>query len=176
MTSYHEDDHSSVDFTFGVRMHVHQPRFLEWVGVPESTRLLSRPSAEWLQVMNRRDTLHAALQLQRDGSLMSSNLTVMHQYVIALHKMSTEVFHSMFGREFFPSGAVNDAVRVPHVPRALGNSQLIRVVPIWIPYTRARIARVVPCVVRGRPVGSWSRPNQTASLHRFIPGLDPLEF
>ena len=34
---------------------------------------------------------------------MSSNLTVLHQYAIALHQMSTEVFHSMFGREFFPA-------------------------------------------------------------------------
>ena len=32
-----------------------------WVGAPESARLLCRPLAEWLQVMNRRDTLHAYL-------------------------------------------------------------------------------------------------------------------
>ena len=59
---------------------MHHPRLLEWVGAPESARLLSRLPAEWLQVMNRRDTLHAALQLQRDASLMSSNLMVQSHY------------------------------------------------------------------------------------------------
>ena len=114
--------------------------------------------AEWLQVMNHRDTLHAALQLQRDASLMSSNLTVLHQYAIALHHMSTQVLHSMFGREFFPSGAVNDAAPMPRVLRA---STHMAAMGLWLP-------RVVPCVVRGRPVGSGSRSIRTASLHRFI--------
>ena len=51
MTSYRDDDHSCVVSLFGV--HVHHPRFLEWVGAPESARLLCHPPAEWLQVMNR---------------------------------------------------------------------------------------------------------------------------
>ena len=51
MTSYCDDDHSSVDSPFGV--HVHHPRFLEWVGAPEWARLLSRPPA---------DTMYAVLQ------------------------------------------------------------------------------------------------------------------
>ena len=67
MTSYRDDDGSSMDSQFGV--HVHHPWFLEWVGAPESASLLSHPLAEWLQVMNRQDTLHAALQLQRDANL-----------------------------------------------------------------------------------------------------------
>ena len=128
MTSYRDDDDSSIDSQFGV--HVHHHRFLEWVGAPESARLLSRPSAEWLQVMNRRDTMHAALQLQRDASLMSSNLTVLHQYAIAVHRMSTEVLHGVFGREFFPSGAVNDAASVPRVFRALTH---MAVMGLWRP-------------------------------------------
>ena len=78
------------------------------MGAPESVCLLSRPPSEWLQVMNRRDTLHAALQLQRDASL-----TVLHQYVITLNWMSTEVLHSVFSQEFFPLGVVNDAALVP---------------------------------------------------------------
>ena len=90
-TSYRDDDHSSVDSPFGV--HVHQPRFIEWVGALESARLFSRPPADWLQVMNRRDTLYSALQLQRDASLMPSNLTLLHQYAIVLHRPSSEVLH-----------------------------------------------------------------------------------
>ena len=100
-----------MDSPFGV--HVHHPWFLKWVGALESDCLLSRPP-----VMNRRDTLYATLQLQRDASLMSSNLTVLHQYAIALHRTTTEVLHYVFGREFFPSRVVNDGVPVPRVLRA----------------------------------------------------------
>ena len=67
-------------------------------GAPKSARLLGRPPTEWLQVMSRQDTLHAALQLQRDASLMSSNLTVLHQYAIILHRTATDMLHSVFGR------------------------------------------------------------------------------
>ena len=87
MTSYRDEDQSSVDSPFSV--HLHHPQFIEWVGAPESARLLNPLPAEWLKVKNRRDTLHAALQLQRDANLMSSNLTVLHQYAITLNRMST---------------------------------------------------------------------------------------
>ena len=43
---------------------------------------------------------------------------VLHQYAIALHRMSTEVLDTMFGQEFFPSGAVDDAALVPRILRA----------------------------------------------------------
>ena len=146
--------------------------FLECVGAPESARLLGRPPSEWLQVMNRRDALFAALQLQRDAGLMSSNLTVLHQYAISLHRMSTEVLNSLFGREYFPSGAVDDAAPVPRVLRA---STQMAAMGLWSPPVgpggtgpETRTARVVPGVIRGRPVSSSNRSNRTASLHQFI--------
>ena len=79
------------------------------MGAPESARLLGRPPAEWEQ------TLHAALQLQCDAILMSSNLNVMQQYGIKPHQMASDILQSVFGRHFFPSAAVNDAVPVPRV-------------------------------------------------------------
>ena len=79
------------------------------MGAPKSDCLIGQPPAEWLRVMTWQDTLHAALQLQRDARLMSSNLTVLHQYAISLHWMSSEMLHSVFGRVFFPSTAVNGA-------------------------------------------------------------------
>ena len=116
ITNQWDGDHSSLDSPFGVQ--VHHPQFFKWVGVPESARLLGRPPVEWLQVMTQQDTLHAALQLQRHASLMSSNLTVLHQYAISLHRTASEMLHAVFGREFFPSTAVNDATPVPRVLRA----------------------------------------------------------
>ena len=38
---------------------------------------------------------------------MSSNLTVLHQYAISLRRVASEMLHSVFGREFFPSMAVS---------------------------------------------------------------------
>ena len=112
VTSYRDDDHSSLDSPFGVQ--VHHPRFLEWVDVPE-----------WLQVMTRQDMLHAALQLQRNASL-----TVLHQYAISLHRAASEILHSVFGQEFFQSTAVNDAAPVPPVLRA---SAHLAAMSLWRP-------------------------------------------
>ena len=72
MTTHRENDLASVDTSFSVR--IQHPRFLECVGAPESTRLLGHPPAEWLRVMDRRDALIAAVQLERDAGLMASNL------------------------------------------------------------------------------------------------------
>ena len=143
-----------MDSPFGV--YVHNPRFLEWVGAPKSAHLLSRPPAEWLQVMNRWDTLHAVLQLQRDASLMSSNLTVLHQDAIALHRVSTELLNSMFGLEFFPSGAVNDAAPVP--------LQCFGCRPIWQlwAFGDRRLARVVMVCTPGRGVPGLSHVSSMA--------------
>ena len=109
MTSYRQQDIASVD--------------LRCTDAPSSVPGVCGctgvgPPAEWLQVMDQRDTLCTALQLQRDAGMMSSNLTVLHQYATAFHHMSTEVLHSVFGWEFFPSRAVDDAAPVPHVFRA----------------------------------------------------------
>ena len=61
---------------------------------------------------------------------MLSNLTVLDQYAIALYRMSTEVLHSLFGLEFFPSGAVNDAAPVP---RVLWTSTHMAAMGLWRP-------------------------------------------
>ena len=127
-TSYRDYEHTLVDTPFGVQ--VHHPQFLEWVGAPESARLLGRPPAEWLQVMSREETMHAALQLQRDASLMTSNLTVMQQYAISLHRTASDILQSVFGQQFFPSAAVNAAAPVPRVLRA---STHLAAMGLWRP-------------------------------------------
>ena len=100
-----------MDTPFGLQ--VHHPHFLEWVGALESACLLGRPPAECLHVMSREQTLDATLQLQRDTSLMLSNLTVMQQYAINLHRTASDILQSVFGRQFLPSAAVNAAALVP---------------------------------------------------------------
>ena len=68
--------------------------------------------------MSREQTLDATLQLQRDASLMLSNLTVMQQYAINLNRTASDILQSVFGRHFLPSAAVNAAALVPRVLRA----------------------------------------------------------
>ena len=89
MTTYREEDVAQMDTAFG--MHLHRPIFLECIGTPESARLLGRPPAEWLQVMDHQDVLVDAMQLQRDAAIMASNMAVISQYVTSLYRMLMEV-------------------------------------------------------------------------------------
>ena len=86
MTSYDGMDTANVDPVYGIQLH--QPRFLEFIGAPESARLLNRSPAYWIKTMDREDAVAAALQLQRDASLMTSNLG---QFATSLNRMSCEV-------------------------------------------------------------------------------------
>ena len=54
MTSYDEDADRS-DFSPAYGIHLHDPRLLEYVGTPESARLLSRSPEYWLHHMGRPD-------------------------------------------------------------------------------------------------------------------------
>ena len=58
-------------------LQLHHPRFLEYVGAPESARLLSLPPGHWLRTMEREEAVMAAPQLQHDVGLMMSNLQVL---------------------------------------------------------------------------------------------------
>ena len=63
ITSYDlEIDGSDFSPEYGVQLH--DPRLLEYVGAPESARLLSRSPEYWVQHMGMEKTLSAALQLQ----------------------------------------------------------------------------------------------------------------
>ena len=95
MTSYDVADRPDLNPAYG--LHLHDPRFLEYVGAPESARLLSRAPDYWLHHMSRDQTISAALQLQRDVGLIMSNLQVLGQFVTSLNRMSSEVRRLAFG-------------------------------------------------------------------------------
>ena len=71
---------------YGVQLH--DPRFLEYVGAPESARLLSRDPEYWVEHMWREKTISAALQLQHDAGLILLNVQILQQLVTALHGVS----------------------------------------------------------------------------------------
>ena len=79
MTSYDEDvSRSDLSPAYGI--HLHNPRLLEYVGAPESARLINRSPEYWLHHMGWDRTLSAALQLQHDAGLILSNLQVLGQF------------------------------------------------------------------------------------------------
>ena len=116
MTSYDNTEMTEVDPAYGLQLH--NPRFLEYVGVPKSTSLLSRPLGYWLHHMDREQAVSAALPLQHDAGLMMSNLQVLGQFVTSLNRMSSEVMRLAFGQEQYPSEAVLSVAPSPCARRA----------------------------------------------------------
>ena len=113
MTSYDPAEVADVDPAHGLQRH--HPRFLEYVGAPESAGLLSRPPAHWIETMDHEEAVSAALKLQHDAGLIMSNLQVFGQFV---NRMSSEVMRLAFGQEQFPSVAIQAISPLPHIRRA----------------------------------------------------------
>ena len=90
---------------------VHHPQFLEWVGTPESARLLGRAPGEWMRSLTRVQTLDAARQIQRD-------LNVLEEYALSLHGAASDISQVIVGHHCFRSTAVNDTALVPRVRHA----------------------------------------------------------
>ena len=77
--TYRPSDYAMPTGEFGVPLN--HPRFLEWIGVPESASLLDMGPGKWLHSLSRDQAMDAALQLQKDVCLMTTNLDVLDQYV-----------------------------------------------------------------------------------------------
>ena len=60
---------------FGLQLH--HPRFLKFVGAPESARLLDCSSTFWVDQLGKEQAMAAAVNLQRDAGIMLSNLQIL---------------------------------------------------------------------------------------------------
>ena len=105
LTYYDIVDVAEVDPACGLRLH--HPMFLEYVGAPESARLLTRTPGHWVQAVDWGDAVAMALQLQHDSGIMTSNLQVLGQFVASLNRMSSGVMGLAFGKDVLPSDAVD---------------------------------------------------------------------
>ena len=127
MTTYREADLASFDTSFDVQ--IHHPRFLECVGAPESDRLLGRPPAEWLSVMDRRDALRGiataegrqACVIELDGITPIGDCVTPHIDGGPAHRVWPGAF---------PFGGIDDAAPVPHV---LWVSTQMEALALWCP-------------------------------------------
>ena len=81
-TSYRASDYALPSGEFGIPLN--HPRFLEWIGVPESASLLEMGPGRWLNALSRDKAMAVAIQLQRDVCLMTTNLDILDQYVLSM--------------------------------------------------------------------------------------------
>ena len=85
MASY-DDDVDRLDLNPAYGFHLHDPILLEYVGAPESARLISRTPEYWVHHMGRDQAMSAALQIQHDAGLILYNLQVLGQFVTSLNR------------------------------------------------------------------------------------------
>ena len=106
MTSYEErTNRDDLDPSYGI--HLHDPRMMEYMGAPESARLLCRTPEYWLEHMGRERTVQAALRLHHDASLIMTNVQIMSQLVTSFSRTASEVMRTVYDREPFPTSAVD---------------------------------------------------------------------
>ena len=74
-TTYEDTQATTADPGYGLQLQ--NPRFLEYVGAPESARLLTRSPEYWLHHMTHDEAITTALQLQHDMGLMMTNLQIL---------------------------------------------------------------------------------------------------
>ena len=127
-TSYTAPAVTDTDPAFGIQLH--HPRFSEFIEAPESARLLFRSPAFWVQNMDPEDAVAAAINLQRDAGLMSSNLQILCQFVISLQWMSSEVLSLVMGQVVFPSLEV---AALSPAPRAYRAAHYMSAMGLWRP-------------------------------------------
>ena len=104
-------------------LQLHHPRFLEFIGAPESARLLDCSPTFWVDQLGKEQALAAAINLQRDEGVMLSNLQILSQFATTLHRMSFSIMAFGIGQSLFPRARADD---LSPAPRQLGWHRICR--------------------------------------------------
>ena len=108
MTSYDDSaNRDDLDPSYGI--HLHDPRMMEYMGAPESARLLGRTPEYWLETYGSgTDSAGSALIAPRCKPLIiMTNVQIMSQLVISFNRTASEVMRTVYDREPFPTSAVD---------------------------------------------------------------------
>ena len=127
-TTYRASDYASPSGEFGIPLN--HPRFLEWIGIPESAGLLEMGSGRWLNALSRDQAMDATVQLHRDVCLMATNLDVLDQYALSLQGTASKMLELGLGSSDFPSADVAAGALGPRVRRA---SVQMEAMGLWRP-------------------------------------------
>ena len=103
-TSYDWNDHVPPKGGLGVPLN--HPRFLEWIGTPDTAWLLEMSPGHWCDTLSKDRALTAAMQLHKDACLMKSNLDILDQYALALHGTASTILQRSIGCGSFPGAEV----------------------------------------------------------------------
>ena len=113
-------------------LQLHHPRFLEFVGAPESARLLDCSPTFWVDQLGKEQAMAAAINLQRDAGVMLSNLQILSQFATALHRMSFSMMALGIGQLLFLRAEVDDLSPAPRAARA---ALYMSAMGLWRPQT-----------------------------------------
>ena len=127
ITSYNGPAVSDMNPAFGLQLH--HLRFLEFIGAPESARLLYRSPTFWEDRLGEEQAMAAAVNLQRDAGIMLSNLQIC-LFVISLHRMSSEMMSIGMGHVVFPAEEITNLSPAPRATRA---AKYTAAMDLWLP-------------------------------------------
>ena len=127
-TTYKWEDHARPEG--GLRVPLNHPRFLEWLGAPDSAWLLEMSPGHWCDTLSRDQAMTAAMQLHRDACLMQTNLDILDQYALALHGTASKLLQSTIGGGPYPGAEVASAAPGAHARRA---SVQMEALGLWRP-------------------------------------------
>ena len=127
-TTYSAEDHASPEGGLGVPLD--HPRFLEWLGAPDSAWLLEMSPGHRCDTLSRDQAMTAAMQLHRDACLMQTNLDILDQYALALHGTASKLLQKTIGGGPYPKAEVTAAAQGAHARRA---SVQMEALGLWRP-------------------------------------------
>ena len=127
-TTYSAEDHAIPEGRLGVPLN--HPRFLEWLGAPDSAWLLEMSPGHWCDTLSRDQAMSAAMQLHRDACLMQTNLDILDQYALALHGTASKMLQKTIGGGPYPRAEVAVAAPGPHARQA---SVQMEALGLWRP-------------------------------------------
>ena len=114
-TTYRDSDYAAPSGEY--RLPMHHPRFIEWIGVPQSAGLLEIGGGRWLDNLSQDQVITAAVHLQRDVGLMQTNLDVLDQYTVSLQGTASRMIELCLGTRDFPAEEVVAGALGPRVCR-----------------------------------------------------------
>ena len=127
-TTYEWEDHTRP--TSGLGVPLNHPRFLEWLGTPDTAWLLEMSPGHWCDTLSRDRALTAAMQLHKDACLMQTNLDILDQYALALHGTASTILQRTIGGASFPSTEVLTGAPGAHARRV---SVQMEALGLWRP-------------------------------------------
>ena len=97
---------------------LNHPRFIEWIGVPQSAGLLELSGRQWVNKLSRDQAVTAAVHLQCDVGLMQTNVDVLDQYALSLQKAASRIIDICLGPSKYPASEIETGALGHRVHRA----------------------------------------------------------